>query len=334
MVRDLARAHGSVGGQDGVDVVTVVLNWEGWPRTLACLESLDRQTFSRQAVVVVDNGSSDDSVARLREARPRLEFIQTGANLGYAGGMNAGMRRALEVNARYIWLLNNDTEPEPEALSALVDCAESQPAAGALASVGRTRSVGGDGPRTYATAYRYGGRHLYPVYCEEKASTSHPCHAADIVTGGSILLRGDALRQVGLLDEHYFHYAEEHDLVERMRRADWRAALACRSVVPHARGAALDNRSPQASYYYLRNHLRLRRKLWGESAWRAVIGDPKLVRRTLPLRVILSGDLRPLVVTGLALLDAIRGRAGRRDLGPRYRSAPTVLQGRAARRES
>lgn len=322
----------TIADRDAISVVTVVLNWEGWSRTLACLQSLDRQTYSRHVALVVDNGSRDDSVERLVGERPGLEIIQTGANLGYAGGMNAGIRRALQLGATYIWLLNNDTEPEADALTALVECAESPSLPGALASVGRTRSPAGPGFTTYATAYRYGGRRLIPVVCEESSASAGSCHAVDVVTGGSVLLRGEAVRQVGHLDERYFHYCEEHDLVERMRRAGWGAILACRSLVPHARGASLDNRSPQASYYYLRNHLLLRRKLWGEPVWRVVAGDPLSVRRALRLRLVLTGDLRPLVVTALALFDALRGRAGPRDLGPRFRRATMGKRCRTTRR--
>lgn len=301
-------------------VTCIVLNWNRWPTTLACLERVSEVQVQAMRVVVVDNGSVDGSVAQLRSARPDLELIETGSNLGYAGGMNAGLLRAMEEGAEFAWLLNNDTLPAPDSLDRLLRCAGDDPRLGALASKGVTISEGGE--REYVTALRYEGRREVPVTCPPDGSdpSGHDCHSADTVTGGSLLLSLAAIREVGLMDERYFHYAEEKDLVERMSRAGWRAALACRSVVPHARGSSLNNRSPQAAYYYVRNQLRFRHKLWGEHPLSTIVRDPRTVRRHVSLRRLLRGDARGLIATSLAVADAVRGRGGARDLGESYRS--------------
>src|SRR5690606_7368865 len=76
-------------------VVAVILNWNQCDDTLACLESLDRIDYSRLGVVVVENGSTDDSESRLRETRPDLSIIRTEVNLGFAGGCNLGIEHAI-----------------------------------------------------------------------------------------------------------------------------------------------------------------------------------------------------------------------------------------------
>src|SRR5215470_14085112 len=98
-------------------VAVVVLNWNGCNETLACLESLIKLSYPPCDLIVVDNGSTDNSVAAVRSKYPNVEVIQTGKNLGYAGGNNVGIRRALEKGAQYILILNNDTRVSPDAIS-------------------------------------------------------------------------------------------------------------------------------------------------------------------------------------------------------------------------
>ena len=83
------------------DLACVILvNWNGWRDTLQCLESCAKLAYPHLEIIVVDNGSTDDSVARLRERFPGLRLIETGANLGFAGGNNAGLHAALSMGAR------------------------------------------------------------------------------------------------------------------------------------------------------------------------------------------------------------------------------------------
>jgi GT2 family glycosyltransferase len=99
---------------------------------LSSLEFLDYPDYK---VIVVDNGSTDNSVAEIRKAHPQITLLETGRNLGFAGGNNVGIRYALEQGADYVWLLNNDTKADPHALTAMVEVAESDPRIGAVGSV-------------------------------------------------------------------------------------------------------------------------------------------------------------------------------------------------------
>src|SRR6266568_5938037 len=102
----------------------IILNWHGWQCTIECVESCKKLSYLNFRILVVDNGSTDGSEAILRERFPDVELLQTGANLGFAGGNNVGIRYALEQGAEYVWLLNNDTTVDADALSALVRMAE------------------------------------------------------------------------------------------------------------------------------------------------------------------------------------------------------------------
>src|SRR6478735_2906078 len=109
-------------------LIAVVLNWNGGPDTRAALESLDGIE-----TICVDNGSTDGSDAAVEEHFPQVELIRTGANLGFAGGNNVGLRRAFERGAEWALLINNDAMAEPGLADALARAAAARPDAGLLA---------------------------------------------------------------------------------------------------------------------------------------------------------------------------------------------------------
>jgi GT2 family glycosyltransferase len=284
-------------------VATIVLNWNRWTETLSCLDALSRLT-QPQGVLVVDNGSTDGSEDEIRQRRPGVRLLQTGANLGYAGGNNRGIREALADGATFVWILNNDARPHPDALSALLRTMLREPRVGILASVVRPRGV--------ATALS-GSKHLVCEGCDEEF------HEADMVMGCSLFFRSEVLRDVGLFDERYFHYAEEQDLAMRVREAGWGLGLSCTSVVDHARGASLPGWAPQASYYKLRNLLLFEQRFFQRATVAFLLQHRRRLRAHLALRTsVRERDLRRVVAVTLAIADAVRGRGGRRDLGDRY----------------
>src|SRR2546423_5428965 len=85
--------------------------------------------------MILDNGSTDESLARIRIAHPDVLMLESGKNLGFAGGNNIGIRYALAHGADYVWLLNNDTTPAPDAVAALVAKALADQRFGAVASI-------------------------------------------------------------------------------------------------------------------------------------------------------------------------------------------------------
>ena len=106
-------------------VVIIVLNWNGKQDTLEVLKSIQKIDFKNFETIVVDNGSSDDSVKAIQKEFPEVVVLEAGENLGYAGGNNFGIQHALQNNADYILLLNNDVVVDSQLLKNLLKAAHS-----------------------------------------------------------------------------------------------------------------------------------------------------------------------------------------------------------------
>lgn len=288
-------------------VVAVVLNWNAWSDTLACVESLLASGRVPDQIVVCDNGSADDSVAhieawgRQREAfvafggaeaaladdgRAGLVLIALPYNGGYAYGNNIGMRYAIErSNADFVWILNNDTIVERNALERMLAVARANPAIGIVGS----KLLRQDRPDTIQAM---GGGYIIPVLCHDTqlGGGSKTVDAAndpiplDHLVGASLLVRCDAIRAVGLIDETYFLYREETDWCIRMRRAGWKLYCCPDAVVWHKQSHSIGFKSPLHDYYAVRNMLRLVWKFYPIAAPTAFLYfalrcvAPKLVR--------------------------------------------------------
>src|SRR3972149_8470847 len=113
-------------------VFIVILNWNGYRDSVTCLQSLREISYPSCEMVFVDNGSTDGSVARLKEEFKDVVYLENQENLGYTGGNNAGIRDAMEHGAEYVWILNNDTKVSADALTRLIAAAEKDRKAGLI----------------------------------------------------------------------------------------------------------------------------------------------------------------------------------------------------------
>jgi GT2 family glycosyltransferase len=193
------------------------------------------QDYSDLHVIVVDNGSTDDSVERIRRAAPKVEVIEAKANLGFAGGCNVGIRRGLESGADWIWLLNNDTVAPADTLTKLLT-------AGAPERVGIVGTVlrflhepakvqaWGGGTTSVWTGY---SKHFTaPARFEE----------GSFLTFASVLIRRAVLLEVGLLDERYFMYFDDSDFCFRTRQRGWKLVVAADTAVLHKEGGSVSSK--------------------------------------------------------------------------------------------
>jgi GT2 family glycosyltransferase len=227
----------------------VVLNWNCWEDTLACLASLGNLDYPAFQILVVDNGSKDGSEARIHEAYPDVEILQTGRNLGYAGGNNVGVRRALAGGADYILLINPDVVVEPSMLRSLVDFARSHPRVAALSPVIRHRDE--------TLSVWFGGSHI------DWANLQTVHHHQELPPGvfvssgwssGCCLLASTAaLKRVGLLDERYFLYFEEVDLCQRLIAQGYTVGVWSDAVAFHQPHGSVEQNSMRYQYYMIRN---------------------------------------------------------------------------------
>jgi GT2 family glycosyltransferase len=188
--------------------------------------------YQRLSVLVVDNGSTDDSVSRISAAYPGVQLLQSGSNLGFAAGTNLGIRSALESGADYVWVLNNDTQPRPSSLRALVLRAESDPRLGAVGSVLPYLDN-----ESCIQAWGGGRVNIWTARVHH-AQAPRDERWFQFLTAASVLLRREALETCGLFDEGFFLYWEDVDLSYRLRRRGWRLGIAPGSVVPHREHAS------------------------------------------------------------------------------------------------
>jgi GT2 family glycosyltransferase len=232
-------------------VYCVVLNWNGWRDTLICLASLALQDYPNLVVVVVDNCSQDDSVARIKKNYPAIILLETGANLGFSGGNNLGIRVALESGADYVWLLNNDTIAPPDTATKLVAKAIAEPQAGEIGTVLHHMN-------SPEAVQAWGGAILFPwaFYRARLVTTPHNFGKNMALMAASVLLRRETLIQVGLLDDGFFMYYEDSDLSFRIYKAGWTLVVAEDTAVLHKEGASIDAFSPVRIRYGVASTLR------------------------------------------------------------------------------
>lgn len=189
-----------------------------------------------------------------------LVFIQTGANLGYAGGNNIGIRYALALQADYVWLLNNDTVIEHDALQAMIVLAEQYPEAGMLGS----KLLLYDKPNCLEAIG--GAKFLVksPLGQEDRGQWEQ-VKEMDYIFGASLLVKRATIMDTGLMDEDYFLYCEEIDWNIVARRKKWQLLYCPKSLVYHKLSKSIDVKAPIRDYYLVRNRLILLKKfnpLW------------------------------------------------------------------------
>ena len=207
-------------------VFVIVLNYNGGQELERCLASLLSLNYPNFEVVVVDNNSDDGSLERARELFPRAAFIRNSQNLGFSAGNNVGIKYALERGAKYVWLLNNDTEVESGSLARLV------------AAVEKDSRIGLASPLVLNpddTVWFSGGKidwwRMRAVQMREKLKKDN--FSSDFISGCAMLIRAEVFKSIGLLDEDYFLYYEDTDFSVRVKRAGWKMAVVAVSRIRH-----------------------------------------------------------------------------------------------------
>jgi len=337
------------GTQEWPKVGIIILNWNGWKDTIECLESVFRNTYPNYQVIVIDNGSTDDSMEKIKawadgkqdvltpepayllyhlshppvikpipyifytrkEAEKggnfKLEkkiikewqkqrksdsiqfhltspypliFIQTGKNLGYAGGNNVGLRYLLTKDDWiYTWLLNNDTVLDKNALIEMIKLAESDEKIGMVGSkllyYGKPNIIQALGGTSQITWRSFGA-----VICsfeKDQIKFNNNFEIKGVLIGASLLVKKEVIETTGIFDENYFLYVEEGDWEYRASKIGWKLFCSGKSKIWHKMGnssgksirkAFLGRQSIRSSsnkfyinqYYTVRNRLYFTRK--------------------------------------------------------------------------
>lgn len=215
-------------------VTVVILNWNGKALTLDCLKSLESVSTPNVAWVVVDNASADGSVEAIREAYPeRAKIIVNDSNLGFSQGNNVGVRHALEADADYVLLLNNDTVVDPGLIDSLIAPMVADPGIGITGPKiyyytprDQIWSAGGEVFLSRGTARHIGIRQKDHGQFDERKDV-------DYVTGCALMVRREVVEAVGMLDPSYQAYFEDADWCMRARGAGFRIVYVPEGKVWH-----------------------------------------------------------------------------------------------------
>jgi len=250
-------------------VSIVILNWNSYEVTLDCLLSLRKMDYRNFEVVLVDNGSVDGSPARLLEKAPEIRLIRNPKNLGFAGGSNVGIRDAIRRGTDYVLLLNNDTIVAPDFLTQLVSVAESDEKIGAVSPKvlffdhpDRLNYAGGEHRRWSLFPKIFGLRQIDDGRYDKMREVS-------FLTGCAFLIKANVVRQIGVLEEIYFHFYEDIEWSLRVLKVGHKALYVPSAVIWHKEHYVTDKNQrsgfiefclARGSMIFARKHVPL--KLW------------------------------------------------------------------------
>ncbi len=253
-------------------VAIILVNWNGFDFSVACLESLRKVDFPDFKVILVDNASKNQEGERLKIQFPEIELIQSESNLGFAGGNNLGMKKALFDGYTHVLLLNNDTEVAPDFLGKMLlklnsnsNVALVQPMILFHHRPDQIWSAGGKWNSFLGRAITLGDRKL-------KANYLIKSEFLDWATGCCMLIKREALVEVGLLNDSYFTYFEDVDWSLRFVEQGYQISFAAEAEIYHHAGASSKSKhsegtlSPKVFYYHVRNQLFLIRSHVGPSS--------------------------------------------------------------------
>ncbi len=227
----------------------IILTRNHWHLTQTCLTSLQTLTYPNHQTVVVDNGSTDETLANLARDFPTLPVIANGENLGFAAGCNVGIRHALAEGTDYVLLLNNDTVAPPNLLDTLMAEAGRLPDAGiltpALHYLDKPEQLWFAGSRRHPLTLE--SVDFGPVGPRRHTEADRQ-HVVDYIFGTAMLLPRNVLEKVGLLDESYFMYYEDMDYCLRVQAAGYQLYYLPQVSVGH--GVSASTESTSAFRYY------------------------------------------------------------------------------------
>jgi len=270
-------------------VAIVVLNWNGMGDTFDCIASLSKQTYMNFTIVLIDNGSTEHGTNhKLDELKTKypdqLHIIRNQKNDGFAGGVNIGIRYALEHNFTYVALFNNDAVANPNWLSALVTAAKEHKSAittGLLLHAdGKTIDSTGDWYSIWGLPFPRDRNQLVSI-----ASKSGFVFGA---TGGASLYRSELFKEIGLFDESFFAYYEDVDISFRAQLAGYKVYYTNEAVAYHKQGASSSKISGFGTYQTFKNL-------------------PMLFWKNVPSRLLWTIGIRFFIAYKLMLTKALLG---------------------------
>jgi GT2 family glycosyltransferase len=235
-------------------VVSVILNSNRRDDTLACLSSLEHNSYTNQRIIFLDNASSDGSVDAVRSFFPDVQIIELDQNLGYAGNNDVGITAALDQGADWVFVLNEDTILAPDCLEKLVAVGESARNIGIIGPMvyhydepGVIQSAGGKMNRFFQSWHRGQNEIDLGQFANRES--------VDWISGCGIMVRREVIEQVGAIDERFFYYVEEFEWCVRVTKSGWKIIHVPQAKLWHKGVQRNYQPKPSIMYYLTRNRL-------------------------------------------------------------------------------
>lgn len=285
----------------------VLVNYKGWRDTVVCVNSI-KSSKDAPHVIVVDNGSPDESVTELKKALPELDLIVSKVNVGFSAGNNLGIKKALSLGAKVVYILNNDTEVDKNLFYRSYRYVN-----------GKNRIAGGK--IYYSKGYEFHGsqkgqgnilwyaggymdwdmalsKHI--GVDEEDRGQHDKILDVDFITGCFIAVPRRVFRRIGMLDESFFLYLEDSDFCLRAIRGGVEVKYNPSLVVYHRNSSSTVAGSPLVDYYLTRNRFYIGKRYGTLRLYFSLIREAIFRNWGSPIR-------------RLAFLDYMSGRMGNRN---------------------
>lgn len=233
-------------------VFVVILNFNSGQQIVNCLSSVLQGQNSLVKILVVDNGSKDNSLEFISDQFPSVEIIKNEQNLGFAGGNNRGIKFALDNSAEYIFLLNPDTTINRNTVKNLLEIIESDKKIGIVGMKvysmdNKIWSCGGEIDKKRFTGGLIGfGEKDHGLYDKEKE--------VDFISGAAMFVKREVFENIGPFPRDYFLYYEDVDFCLRAKKAGFKIYFTPHSIVYHDWSSIIGKKSPMKEYFMARNH--------------------------------------------------------------------------------
>lgn len=234
-------------------VAVIILNYKTKKLTLKCIDSVKKSSYKNIEIIIIDNNSGDGLEDEIKNI-PQIAFIQTGGNLGYTGGNNIGIKKALAQNSDYIFVLNSDTELAKNAIENLVIAGEKDERIGVLGPkilFSDKKTIwfaGGIFDKDNILGFHRGVDQKDNGQFDKEMET-------DYVTGAAMLIKKEVVNRIGLFDDRYFLYYEDSDYCQRAKKAGFKIVYAPNAVVYHENAKSTGLGSSLQDYFITRNRM-------------------------------------------------------------------------------
>lgn len=233
-------------------VVVVILNYKVKDLALKAIDSVKKSTYKDFQIIVVDNNSGDFLEEEFKKEKD-IVFIQTGDNLGYAGGNNAGIKEALKQEAQWVFILNPDATVKKDTIEILIKKAKEYSADLLNPKIyfGDKKTIWYAG-KTFDQANVLG---FHQGVNEEDHGQYDRDEEVDDITGAALMIHRRVFEKIGYFDERYFLYYEESDFAKRAKDAAFKLMYIPKAVAFHENAKSTGLGTPLQDYFITRNRM-------------------------------------------------------------------------------